>query len=110
MSKPLRTLNKRRRRAERRDLCDMYIVTSKRTVHIGGNYYALGNTSWKWRTKRSPRYRRKPYVVGETLPDWDGTYTAIGGEFTATGSYDEVLAFVRDAMSKTAPDSPTERT
>ena len=66
MAKPIRTLNKRRRRAERRALCEMYMTVSTTSpIEVNGTTVVISNECWRWRTNRSYRSRRRAYETPE---------------------------------------------
>ena len=79
MSKPIRTLNKRRRRAEKRELCDMYVAVRTRRIDQGnGLVIEINNEVWDWRAKRSYRSRRpKPQGIFDTIEANHAVQTSI---------------------------------
>ena len=89
MSKPIRTLNKRRRRAVRRAMSDMYIAVRTRRIDQGnGLVIEINNEVWDWRAKRSYRSRRpKPQGIFDTIEAIHAVQTSINSYVNAVHGY-----------------------
>lgn len=107
--RPIRTLNKRRRRAEKRAMYDMYIAIHTRRIDQGGGIFIeIGNEVWDWRTKRSYRSRRpRPQGIFETIEAIHAVQTSINNYVEDV--YEHMLSAVGEGPASLRNPSPSER-